>query len=316
MTTSFMPTPSHTSVMSIDFFSIPSKKRPRDEDDDQVVQSHEPKVWTSVYIPRVNLLRLPQRATHSLPFRLSPTSKHTRFFSQSKRSKPKPLFTQTLTPADSEEEFSPPFSTIKGASTQAHPEGLEINDAQDLDMDMMDIALSPHREHSEDMAMVSPSASPRTLLPQQIEMKCLQDAGSTGRLPTPIYGHFQQIPQQHLTHTIPEAVTASTPPRSEKDIEYEQYLRSRRLPSPISEDEAMDFPAAPKNSPLETSAPVETRNPEPQPRGLRTPARMAQPLTGESPPKGKIMFSMGFRADCEMCRNRVPGHSNHIFRVE
>ncbi len=228
------------------------------------------------------------------------------------------MFTQTLTPADSEEEVSPPFSTVKGASTQAHPEGLtaQSQNAQDIDMDMMDIALSPHQEHSEDLAMVSPSASPRTLLPQQIEMKGVQDAGSTGRLPTPIYGYFQQASHQHPTHTVAEAVTATTSPRSEKDTEYEQYLRSRRLPSPISEDEAMEFPAAPKNSPLETSAPVETRSAEPQPHELRTPVRLAQPLRNQSPPKGKIMFSMGFRVDCEMCRNRVPGHSNHIFRVE
>ena len=254
----------------------------------------------------------PQRATHSLPFRISPTTKHTHFFSQSKRLKPKPLFTQTLTPADSEEEISPPFSTIKDPSTQAHPGGLiaESSDAQDVDTDMMDVMLSPRRQQPEDMTMISPNASPRTLLPQLADLKGLQDIGSTGRLPTPIYGHFQQTSQPLQTQTIPEA---TTPPRSEKDMEYEQYLRSRRMPSPISEDEAMDFPAAPKNSPLETSAPVETRSLEPQ---LRTPVRIAQPLSGQSPPKGKIMFSMGFRADCEMCRNRVPGHSNHIFRVE
>ena len=180
----------------------------------------------------------------------------------------------------------------------------------------MDIAmLSPRREHPEDMAMLSPNASPRTLLPQQVDSIGLEDSANTGRLPTPIYGHFQQPLQPPQMNMLPSAATDITPPRSEKDVEYEQYLRGRRLPSPISEDEAMDFPPAPKNSPLETSAPFETCMPEPQPRGLRTPARIAQPLTGQSPPRGKIMFSMGFRADCEMCRNRVPGHSNHIFRL-
>lgn len=173
--------------------------------------------------------------------------------------------------------------------------------------------LSPRRENCEDLAMLSPSASPRTILPQQADAISLQDSANTGRLPTPIYGHFQpstQLPQMDM---LPVTATDSTPPQSERDMEYERYLRSRRLPSPISEDEAMDFPPAPENSPLETSAPIETC--QTPPRGLRTPVRLAQPLTSQSPPKGKIMFAMGFRADCELCRNRVPGHSNHIFRV-
>ena len=298
--------------MSVDFYSNQSKKRPRDVEDEQLEDNHEAKVWKLIQIPAIAPLRTRQKATHSLPFRLSPTTKHTRLFSQSKRSKPKPLFTQTLTPADSEEEISPPFSTIANAVTQAHPEDLipQFHDAQDHDTDMMDIALSPRRECPEEMTMSSPSASPRTLLPQ--EHKPLPDSANTGRLPTPIYGHFQQTAQNLQ---IPMTATDTTPPRSAKDMEYEQYLHSRRMPSPISEDEAMDLPVAPKNSPLETSAPLETGGLEPQPRGLRTPARMAQPLTGQSPPKGKVMFSMGFRADCELCRNRVPGHSNHIFRV-
>lgn len=175
--------------------------------------------------------------------------------------------------------------------------------------------ISPRRENYEDMAMLSPAASPRTVLPHQVDAMGLQDSANTGRLPTPIYGHFHQSAQRPQMDTLPDTATESTPPRSEKDMEYDQYLRSRRLPSPISEDEAMDFPSAPENSPLETSAPIETYPSHTPPHGLRTPARLAQPLTGQSPPKGKIMFAMGFRADCEMCRNRVPGHSNHIFRV-
>ena len=29
----------------------------------------------------------------------------------------------------------------------------------------------------------------------------------------------------------------------------------------------------------------------------------------------KVVFSMGFRADCEKCRERVPGHYSHVLRV-
>lgn len=184
------------------------------------------------------------------------------------------------------------------------------NDALDADMDMLDtMMLSPKRDTYEDMAMISPSASPRTLLPQQADAAALHDPANTGRLPTPIYGHFQSS----TVEILPGTVTNPVPSKSEGSLEHEQHLRSRRLPSPISEDEAMDFPPAPENSPLEMSAPIETY--QTSPRGLRTPARLVQPLSSQSSTKGKIMFAMGFRADCEMCRNHVPGHSNHIFRL-
>ena len=29
----------------------------------------------------------------------------------------------------------------------------------------------------------------------------------------------------------------------------------------------------------------------------------------------KVSFSMGYRADCEKCRTRVPGHYSHVIKV-
>ena len=40
----------------------------------------------------------------------------------------------------------------------------------------------------------------------------------------------------------------------------------------------------------------------------------AIPLTHQQP-RGKTVLSMGFRADCEKCRERVPGHWSHVLRV-
>ena len=31
--------------------------------------------------------------------------------------------------------------------------------------------------------------------------------------------------------------------------------------------------------------------------------------------RGKAKLSMGYRADCEKCRARVPGHYNHVIRT-
>lgn len=33
--------------------------------------------------------------------------------------------------------------------------------------------------------------------------------------------------------------------------------------------------------------------------------------SGSTAPKGKMSISMGYRADCEKCRLKVPGHYNH-----
>lgn len=34
-----------------------------------------------------------------------------------------------------------------------------------------------------------------------------------------------------------------------------------------------------------------------------------------TPTKGKMTISMGYRADCEKCRMKVPGHYNHFVRA-
>lgn len=305
----------------------------------------------------------PQRTQqYSLPFRTSPMTKHTRLFSTSKRSKPSPLFTQTITPSDSDEETSPfshPQSTMQQrenfawAPVQHASRDVDI----DMDMDMSDSQTLPsprsidqpptpsdHDRYETSMLspglMCSPKPSPRTLISCQVDAFILSETVDAGRLPTPIYGHFpQSAPSLAPVEASLPPITTSFPAQqsqlqSDADIEYEQYLRSRRLPSPISEDEAMEFPARP--SAITTPADHQTLpyTPSSSPNGeserdrfynehisplrLRTPARMAQPLVGGksgSGGGGKIMFSMGFRADCEMCRNRVPGHSNHIFRA-
>jgi len=244
-----------------------------------------------------------------LPFRLSPATKHIRLFSQSPRSRPKPLFTQTLTPADSsEEETSPPYPHATNVprpqqSFQLYSAAFQhLNESLDADMDMIEPQqVSSSAQGDQDTVMISPKASPRTLLSPGIASAGLglQDASAGGRLPTPIYGHFQQS-----IDTKMDAETELTPPKSQQDVDYELYMRRRRLPSPISEDEAMDASES-------TQGPIDAQGGQ----GLRKPARFPPPLPNQGPKGGKIMFSMGFRADCEMCRNRVPGHCNHILRV-
>jgi hypothetical protein len=39
-------------------------------------------------------------------------------------------------------------------------------------------------------------------------------------------------------------------------------------------------------------------------------------IRGSPSKTGKVMLCMGFRADCDKCRTRVPGHYNHVIRYD
>ena len=97
-------------------------------------------------------------------------------------------------------------------------------------------------------------------------------------------------------------------PRSQREIDYENYVRSRRLPTPISEDEAMDEATATTGGMMGRLA-MDADDFNSQQPSLKA------PHGSFASPRGRLSFSMGIRADCELCRNRVPGHSNHILRT-
>jgi hypothetical protein len=42
--------------------------------------------------------------------------------------------------------------------------------------------------------------------------------------------------------------------------------------------------------------------------------RRSDAISGNSE-GSKIVFSMGYRADCDKCREKVPGHYSHILRI-
>ena len=121
-------------------------------------------------------------------------------------------------------------------------------------------------------------------------------------MPTPIYGHFQQSIDAKMDMGEDPDNTIS---RTQQEIEYEKYVRRRRLPTPIDEDEIMDSSITISRSMME---------PEPQVTNKIT---WAPASSGFTPPARatRLSFSMGIRADCDLCRMKVPGHSNHIFRT-
>lgn len=150
----------------------------------------------------------------------------------------------------------------------------------------------------------SPKASPCSVTPPQPTFKDpfkeLQSPIYSGRLPTPIYGHFQQsIDGKMDMGEDPENIVT----RTQQEIEYEKYVRRRRLPTPIDEDQVMD------STPLMGRLAMDTEHFNGHP-STKTSHSFAGPSRAT-----RLSFSMGIRADCELCRMKLPGHSNHIFKA-
>ncbi|KAF2268053.1 hypothetical protein CC78DRAFT_576604 [Lojkania enalia] len=164
---------------------------------------------------------------------------------------------------------------------------------------------------------------------------------NTGRMPTPIYPTFHAprgtgmaglgYPSSGLaggSHSVfgvsnPDNHPILQPPPPRKQPQLDQD-RSRRMPSPISEDEDLpDTPTALTQSQLSRlSVTSHTGNP-PDSMDTEGNADMTAQLpgAGTTPTRGrkrsgaftgKGRFSMGYRDDCEKCRARIPGHYSHF----
>lgn len=201
---------------------------------------------------------------------------------------------------------------------------------QDSDLDMLD---SQPPDSPLWSRMQSCPAGPMSPIPQPFQMERLARDGT--RIATPIYSHFN-----HADSSAPvrSSATTSTTFFSQdlSSTSHSLFHRRRALPSPISEDESMNSPTTMTGSMLRrlnmnhhTSShpnnhtPVTTPD-SPMPKTLVGDAMMA---TGEPSireqrrgaivggPQGKAILSMGFRSDCEKCRQKVPGHWSHVLRV-
>ena len=116
-----------------------------------------------------------------------------------------------------------------------------------------------------------------------------------------------------------------------QDLDRDTMLSRRyRLPSPISEDDTMISPtsgaggmlgrlnvrnaAEVRSEEVGWNSSVQTdhsHNDNVQARGWWR----GKEKEKEKGRTGKTILSMGYRADCEKCRTRVPGHWSHFIRV-
>ena len=236
---------------------------------------------------------------------------------------PPRLFTDIrfMTPAKSDYDGAQSPDSVSGGPVCISRESSNMDYDMDMDEDDFDVRSQP----PESPALYSSSSSFMRPAMLQAALFNSESSPSNGRLPTPIHATFKRGSMNGLGYPMSgsagglntsnmHAPSMQAPPqntwkasRLEKDEE-----RSRRMPSPISEDDDIpDTPTALTQSQLSRLSvshdymdTEESSNLVP-PITPRTRKRSGA-LTG----MGK--FSMGYREDCEKCRQRVPGHYSHF----
>ncbi|OGM40184.1 hypothetical protein ABOM_010980 [Aspergillus bombycis] len=162
---------------------------------------------------------------------------------------------------------------------------------------------------------IQPSPIPHSLVNQYLTISERHAATST-------YGYFPPTTSDHDS-TLSTRSHGATPP----------CFDIQRLPSPISDgedamasikDTASDVdmaynPSRPASFSPSTWIGTERSSPNMQ-EAIPSLMESAKDTLSESKPKSvsnkkKITISMGFRADCEKCRCKVPGHYSHIIRA-
>ncbi|KAH8663102.1 hypothetical protein BGZ60DRAFT_491046 [Tricladium varicosporioides] len=282
-----------------------SRKRGRDEEDDSAGPA-----GFSEHRTKRHIAALPHRTSSNATQRTSPLWSVSAGFYTTDPPPP------TITPADSDSEekavieepksfFSPYGSSPGYTITQSEPPSpfpdqiIESSHSTQLsevpaysdDFEMTDSShLSPGPFHNE----------PATSI--------------TGRIPTPIHNCFASSIRAEKASRYNDHDFA------DDESFVDRIKRGRRLPSPISEGEMspsviidgmgdMQMEVDPLFQPEK-----ETPTKKGHTRSKHSLRQWTGGFGGEMNGNGgmKKSFSMGYRADCEKCRLKVPGHFSHI----
>ncbi|KAI9833181.1 MAG: hypothetical protein M1819_003804 [Sarea resinae] len=198
-----------------------------------------------------------------------------------------------------------------------------------------DIIINATTSEDFDMIDSQPASSPLPWFSPSPTTPNTNNPATNTRIPTPIHPYFSRA-DINMSDLSPIG-NANPAPTSWHDpgllTSYTESWnpappRARRLPSPISEgadDDDLKSPATSlangllkglgvSDMEVEDGEVASTVTQEPGTATARSDkASVESSREGEG--KGKMVFSMGFRADCEKCRMRVPGHYSHVFRV-
>ena len=264
-----------------------------------------------------------KRQIASLPHRISPKQNchastpfafASSYASQSFTPLPAP---PTITPADSDSEdthaiaepksfFSPYSSSPAGTLAQSSPpspglQGIELSQSTQKS----DVSVYSDDFEMTDSAHLSPG-------PFQSD----SSTSISGRIPTPIHSSFSPFIRSEKASIHHDTDFA------DDEAVVDRFRRGRRLPSPISEGETSPSVIVEGFSDMqmevETSSQQERERETPTKKGHTRSKHSLRNWTGFGGDLGgntsgmRRSFSMGYRADCEKCRMKVPGHFSHI----
>ena len=211
----------------------------------------------------------------------------------------------------------PQLDDSKTSSDSSHS-SIKVVVGDDGDMEMADSQprdfLSPRpwqRQRSNDML-----APPN--IPHLLETQPRQ---AHERLPTPIYGHFNDSDiNMDMNGAGGRPFTLLSPLIREE--EEPSWWRGHRLPSPVDTFDELMTPASQADGIMgglyghTAGSNDASRNETPFP-ALSNPGHsilewQSENFRGELDPPRSRRLTMGFRADCDKCVRRVPGHYSHI----
>jgi len=219
--------------------------------------------------------------------------------------------------------MTPAQSEYSGSPDLAWGGPVRSSQSNDYDMDMddddFDITSQPPQ---------SPHTSNLFMRPAMLNASLFgtDSTNPNGRIPTPIHPTFKRGGMNGLAYPTSGSaggfdtsnggfsVPAQAPTSRKSNRQDFDGDRSRRMPSPISEDE--DIPDTPTEltqsqlsrlsvsqaDQMDTEDGSPALAPPPTPRGRKR----SGALTGMG------RYTMGFRPDCEKCQQRVPGHFSHF----
>ncbi|KAI9744112.1 MAG: hypothetical protein M1818_002264 [Claussenomyces sp. TS43310] len=147
----------------------------------------------------------------------------------------------------------------------------------------------------DDMEMTDPS-----LLPQSSYSYAPSSNNSAGRIPTPINAQFSHSRANVLSldHDMSQCGHGAT--------------RDRRLPSPISEDDASPRFMLEGISGIQMDEDARDEKPLLKKGHARSKHSLREWTGYPHEPGGLKRFSMGYKSDCEKCRLKIPGHFSHV----
>ena len=137
-----------------------------------------------------------------------------------------------------------------------------------------------------------------------------------GRIPTPIHSSFAPYIRAE------KAAMHHDPDFADDEAKVDRFRPGRRLPSPISEGETSPSLIAEGLGEMQMDIEGPTQLSDrltPSKKGHTRSKHSLRSWTGIGDMGGtgtKRTFSMGYRNDCEKCRNMVPGHFNHIITYD